>query len=156
MNEEWRIAAECAVQTGGNPVGFAGCAAGRLTLKELTQCFQGQIGKDCFGPNNTIVVALTNAFNDLIHGPGKNNEIVKALDAISEWSGGPNSVVNNPWQLAGGPNSVINNPKQLAGGPNSMINNPGQIWGGENSVVNQVIGGKNSVVRQIITLGGLF
>ena len=27
MNEEWRIAAECAVQSGGNPVGFAGCTA---------------------------------------------------------------------------------------------------------------------------------
>src|SRR6185437_8458221 len=52
MNEEWRIAAECAVQTGGNPVGFAGCTAGRLTLKELTQCFSGG---SCFGPNNTIV-----------------------------------------------------------------------------------------------------
>jgi hypothetical protein len=64
MNEEWRIAAECAVQTGGNPVGFAGCSAGRLTLKELENCFNG---KGCFGPNNTIVVGLRNAFHDVLY-----------------------------------------------------------------------------------------
>ena len=96
-------AAECAVQTGGNPVGFAGCAVGRLTLKELGQCFQGQIRKERFGPNNTIVLALTNAFNDLTKGPGENNEVVKALKSNSEWTGGPNSS-----QLIGGPNSMIN------------------------------------------------
>src|SRR5262249_35829993 len=66
MNEAWRIAAGCAVQTGGNPVGFAGCTAGLLTLKELAQCFSGG---SCFGPNNTIVKAYCNAFNDLLYGP---------------------------------------------------------------------------------------
>ena len=28
MNEEWRLVAECAVESGGNPIGTAGCAAG--------------------------------------------------------------------------------------------------------------------------------
>ena len=70
-------------------------------------------------------------------GPGENNEVVKALKSISEWTAGPNS-------------------SQLIGGPNSMINNPEQIWGGPNSVVNQVIGADHSVVRQIIALGGAF
>jgi hypothetical protein len=84
INEEWRIAAECAVETGGNPVGFAGCTAGRLTIRELTKCFSGQIGKDCFGPNNTFVVTLSNAFNDLTKGPGENNEVVKAVKAVQE------------------------------------------------------------------------
>jgi hypothetical protein len=120
MNEEWRIAAECAVQTGGNPVGFAGCTAGRLTLKELTQCFSG---KGCFGPNNTIVKFYSNAFKDLLHGPGANNEIVMALHRLQE--------------ATGGPNSVINNPNQIFGGDNSMFRKPGQVFGGENSAVNK-------------------
>jgi hypothetical protein len=127
MNEEWRIAAECAVQSGGNPVGFAGCTAGRLTIRELTKCFSGQIGTDCFGPNNTIVKYLNDEFNDLTHGPGRNNEIVKAIEAISQITGGPNSVVNNPGQLTGGPNSLINNPGQIFGGSGSVFNDPGQV-----------------------------
>jgi hypothetical protein len=88
MNEEWRIAAECAVQSGGNPAGFAGCTAGRLTARELTKCFTGEFGKDCFGPNNTLVKHLTNQFNDLTRGPGENNEVVKAIRAVSELTGG--------------------------------------------------------------------
>ncbi|WP_439397230.1 hypothetical protein ACRQ5Q_09055 [Bradyrhizobium sp. PMVTL-01] len=136
MNEEWRIAAECAVQSGGNPVGFAGCTAGRLTARELTKCFTGEFGKDCFGPENTLVKGVTNAFNDLTRGPGENNEIVKGIKAIGEVTGGPNSVVRNPKQLLGGPNSVFNNPSQIWGGPNSVFNNPGQIWGGPGSVFN--------------------
>jgi len=136
MNEEWRIAAECAVQSGGEPFSFAGCTAGRLTVRELTKCFSGQIGKDCFGPNNTIVAFYRNAFNDLTQGPGRNNEVVKAIEELSK--------------LSGGPNSVIRNPGQLAGGPNSVINNPGQIWGGKNSIFNQAAGGKNSEIRKIL------
>jgi len=139
MNEEWRIAAECAVHTGGNPVGFAGCTAGRLTLKELTGCFTG---KSCFGPNNTIAHAFNTTFNDLLHGPGKNSEIVVAL-AILE-------------KLSGGPNSVINNPDQLLGGKNSLFHNPGQILGGEKSVANQILtkpfGGSESVPN-VVTRG---
>jgi hypothetical protein len=150
INEEWRIAAECAVETGGNPAGFAGCTAGRLTVRELTKCLTGQIGKDCFGPNNTLRKWLDGEFNDLTRGPGKNNEIVKAINAIGEVTGGPNSVINKPEQLLGGPNSIFHNPGQIAGGPNSVINNPGQIAGGSNSVINnpgQIAGGSNSVIN---------
>src|SRR5262245_22246047 len=136
MNEEWRIAAECAVQSGGNPVGFAGCTAGRLTIRELTNCFTGTVGKDCFGPNNTIVKGLANAFDDLTHGPGKNNEVVKAIGAVAHLTGGSNSVINNPGQLAGGPNSMINNPGQIFGGRNSVFRNPGELKGGSHSVIN--------------------
>lgn len=119
MNEEWRIAAECAVQTGGNPAGFAGCTAGRLTLKELTQCFTG---KGCFGPNNTIVKTFTNAFNDVLHGPGANSEIVKALHTLEDATGGPHSVINDPGQIFGGNNSVLHKPAQIFGGPDFAIN----------------------------------
>ena len=127
MNEEWRIAAECGAESGGNPVAFAGCTAGRLTIRELTKCFTGEIGKDCFGPNNTIVKTLNNAFNDITHGPGENSDVVKAIKAISEITGGPNSVINYPGQLAGGPNSLINNPGQIFGGSGSVFNDPGQV-----------------------------
>jgi hypothetical protein len=128
MNEEWRIAAECAVQSGGNPVGFAGCTAGRLTVRELTKCFTGEIGKDCFGPNNSIVKGLSDAFEDLTHGPGENNEVVKAIRVVGELTGGPNSVINNPGQLAGGSNSMINNPGQIWGGKGSVFHDPGQVF----------------------------
>jgi hypothetical protein len=92
MNEEWRIAAECAVETGGAPPAFAVCAAGRLTVKELTKCLSGQIGTEggCFGPHNTIVEAFATVGHDLgncLSGGaclGPNNEIVKAAKAIEE------------------------------------------------------------------------
>jgi len=153
MNEEWRIAAECAVESGGNPITFGGCTAGRLTLRELTKCFTGQIGKDCYGPNNTIVVTLRNSVNDLIRGPGKNNDVVKAVDAVGELTGGPNSVINNPKQLTGGPNSMINNPAQIWGGLNSVFHNPAQLLPGPNSVIlnpGQLLPGHNSVPMQIL------
>ncbi|MDR4306435.1 hypothetical protein IHQ68_07370 [Chelatococcus sambhunathii] len=127
MNEEWRIAAECAVQSGGNPVGFAGCTAGRLTVREFTKCFTGEIGKDCFGPNNTIVKGLNDAFNDITKGPGRNNEIVKLIGAVENITGGSNSVINNPSQIWGGDNSVFNNPGQIFGGSGSVFNDPGQV-----------------------------
>jgi hypothetical protein len=135
MNEEWRIAAECAANTGGNPVGFAGCTAGRLTLNELTKCFESEF-RDCYGPNNTIVKGLTNAFYDLTQGPGENNEIKKAIRAVGDLTGGPNSVINKPEQLLGGPNSIFNNPSQIWGGPRSVFNDPSQVWGGDGSVFN--------------------
>jgi hypothetical protein len=82
MNEEARIAAECAVSTGGEPLSFASCTAGRLTVRELTKCLQGEFGKDggCFGPNNDFVKALKTIANDLLHGPGQNNDIVRFLN----------------------------------------------------------------------------
>jgi hypothetical protein len=149
MNEEWRIAAECAVNTGGNPLGFAGCTAGRLTLKELTQCFTGG---SCFGPNNSIVLTFTRAFNDVLHGPGENNEIVVALQNLRDLSGGPNSVINNPGQIFGGDNSVFHKPGQIFGGDRSAVREFfDRPLGGEHSAINQFLkeplGGDCSFVR---------
>jgi uncharacterized protein YecT (DUF1311 family) len=127
MNEEWRIVAECGLSTGGEPISFVSCTAGRLTVRELTKCFSGQIGKDCFGSNNTVVVTLTNAFRDVTKGPGKNNEVVKALRSVAELTGGPNSVINNPGQIWGGNNSVFRNPDQILGGSKSVFHDPGQV-----------------------------
>jgi hypothetical protein len=81
LSEEWRIAAECAVSSGGVPVTFAACTAGRLTVRELTKCFTGQ---DCFGPNNEIVKAFNTVSNDLQHGLGPNNDIVKAAKGVTD------------------------------------------------------------------------
>jgi len=47
--------------------------SGPVTVRELEKCFNGQ---GCFGPNNTVVVTLRNAFKDLTKGPSKDNEIV--------------------------------------------------------------------------------
>lgn len=86
MNPELRMAAECAASTGGEPITFATCTAGRLTIAELTKCLSGEIGKEggCFGPNNTIVLTLTNAFNDMTRGLGENNEITIAYRQLGD------------------------------------------------------------------------
>ena len=126
MNEEWRIAAECAVESGSVPVTFAVCTAGGLTVRELTKCFGGEVGKDCFGPNNTVAVGLKDTLHDLTQGPGENNEVVKAVREFGTLVGGPNSVINKPGQIWGGPNSVFNNPGQILGGDHSVFRDPGQ------------------------------
>lgn len=84
INEEWRIAAECAVSTGGEPISFASCSGGRLTIRELGKCLTGKVGTDCFGPDNTIIKFYTGMWNDLTKGPGPNNEVVKAVNVIGK------------------------------------------------------------------------
>ncbi|MBY5645850.1 hypothetical protein [Rhizobium leguminosarum] len=136
MNEEWRIAAECAVQSGGQPYATAACAATRLTIRELTKCFQGNFGETCFGRNNTIRMALDNAFNDLINGPGSNSEIVKALDDINDAVGrvSPEAreFVERP---LGGKNAFIPSARDdlldsvgIGGTVGNAIKNPTQPW----------------------------
>jgi hypothetical protein len=158
MNEEWRIAAECATESGGVPLVFAGCAAGRLTFKELVGCLSG---RKCFGPNNLIVLTFRKSFHDLLDGPGKNNDIVVALTKLDALSGGPNSVINNPGQLFGGKNSMVRNPGQITGGENSAVN----VWlkkplGGPNAAIPAIfakpLGGSNAAIPAIAAkpLGG--
>ncbi|CRI56775.1 hypothetical protein [Pseudomonas sp. CCOS 191] len=86
MNAELRMAAECAASTGGEPISFASCTAGRLTVAELTKCMSGKIGQEggCFGPNNTIVKTLNNAIHDLTHGLGDGNDLVKGYRELQE------------------------------------------------------------------------
>lgn len=87
MNEELRIAAECAVESGGNPLGFAGCTAGRLTVAELEKCIQGQIGTDggCFGPNNTLRRVVEAYFQVLDEALGPNSSIGTTVRAIERF-----------------------------------------------------------------------
>jgi hypothetical protein len=49
-NEDWQISAKCALDSGGDATGFTGCTAGRLAIAELSKCFKGKFGKDCFDP----------------------------------------------------------------------------------------------------------
>lgn len=84
LNEEFRIAAECAVSSGGEPISFASCTGGRLTIRELTKCVGGQIGEDCFGPNNTIRKYYETMFNDLTKGPGPSNDIIVTINAVGK------------------------------------------------------------------------
>ncbi len=84
MNEETRIAIDCALKSGGQPYLWAGCTATQLTIRELTKCFTGRFGEDCFGPTNTIVVGFRNAFKDLTQGLGESNDIVQAGKKIED------------------------------------------------------------------------
>lgn len=56
LNPEMQIAVGCAVASGGEPMTFAGCTAGRLGARELEKCWRNGIGGDdgCYGKNNTI------------------------------------------------------------------------------------------------------
>jgi hypothetical protein len=127
MNEEWRIAAACAVQADGNPVAYAECTAGRLTVGELAKCFAGNVGTDCYEPDNTIVTGIRAALRDLVDGTAKNNAIVAAVNKIGQLAGGPNSLVNKPWQIVAGRNSIFHNPNKFLGADNSIFHNPRQI-----------------------------
>ncbi|MGX1786083.1 hypothetical protein ACWIGM_05060 [Bosea sp. NPDC055332] len=88
MNEEMRIAVECVVTNGGNPIGSAACTGGRLTVRELTKCLSGKIGQDCFGPNNTLVKFHSQMIEDvkklLNFQIDKDGELAKALISLSE------------------------------------------------------------------------
>lgn len=103
LSPEWRIAAECAVQSGGVPPAFMTCAAGRLTIRELTKCLTGTIGKDCFGPSNTIVAAFNTVANDLSNcfsgGEclGDSNDIVMAGKKVEEIIGDLGTAAGDIW-----------------------------------------------------------
>lgn len=107
MNAETRIAMECASSTGGEPISFAGCTAGRLTAKELELCLSGKIGGPggCFGDGNTLVIGLRNIANDLQYGPGDNNEYVKAARALESFVRQRGKELENAWDQLFGPNS---------------------------------------------------
>jgi hypothetical protein len=107
LNPEQQIAVQCVLSSGGQPYVAAGCAASRLTVRELTKCFERGIGGSdgCFGDNNDLL--------------GRNGFVIRNVAALA---GGPNSVIRDPGQVLGGPNSVLNNPQQLLGGPNSVPN----------------------------------
>lgn len=99
VNEEWRIAAECAASSGGEPISFGVCTGGRLTVRELTGCLSHPIGSDgCFGKGNTIRKFVENAISDITNGPGENNEIVKAGRAIGEGLKGAGEVLETAVQ----------------------------------------------------------
>jgi hypothetical protein len=148
LTPEQQVVASCAAEVGLHPYAFIVCVGTEDTINELDKCFSlGVGGRGCFGPNNTLVRFVSDAWRGVAGGPNS------VLNRPQQVFGGPNSVFNRPAQLAGGPNSVINNPGQLTGGPNSVINNPGQLTGGPNSVINnpgQITGGPNSVVNRVL------
>lgn len=118
MNEEFRIAAECAVSSGGEPISFASCTGGRLTIRELTKCIGGEVGKDCFGPNNTIRKYYETMFNDLTKGPGPNNDILVAVrtagKALEDVGKGVEHVVNEVKKQA---EEAVNRAKERLSNP---------------------------------------
>jgi hypothetical protein len=127
MNEEWRIAAACAVQAHGDPSAYAGCTAGLLTVQELANCFGGKVGRDCYGPDDAVVQGLHDALRGVLAAPGKNGFAVVAVNKIGQLAGGPSSVVNNPGQISAGKNSIFHNPGKGLGNDNSIFHNLRQI-----------------------------
>jgi hypothetical protein len=77
LTPEQRAAATCAVSTSGVPLPFAACFSTQLTVNEIKKCFEVGIGgpNGCFGPNNTAVKAIDNAWHDATRGPGPNNTV---------------------------------------------------------------------------------
>jgi hypothetical protein len=126
MNEEWRIAAACAVQAYGDPSAYAGCIGGRLTVQELANCFGGKVGRDCYGPDDVVVHGLHDALRGVLDTPGKNGFIAAAVNKIGQLAGGPSSVVNKG-QISAGKNSIFHNPGKGVGNDNSIFHNPRQI-----------------------------
>ena len=85
LNADQQIVVQCVVETGGAPWAAAGCAATRLTVKELNKCINNGIGgsNGCFGDNNDLtgnngwtVRSFNNIARDIQHGPGPNNDLV--------------------------------------------------------------------------------
>lgn len=71
---ELRVTAEC-VAKGGDEKVIAACITAKLTEKEIKKCLSLDPG-ECFGPNNEIRKAVSNAINDVTKGPGENNDLV--------------------------------------------------------------------------------
>lgn len=67
LTPEQRIGAQCAVESGGEPLVFVSCTGGRLTAREFEKCFTNGIGGDggCFGKSNDLVKALDAIIGDL-------------------------------------------------------------------------------------------
>lgn len=84
LTPEQELAASCVAETGGQLYVAAGCAAVRLTVRELEKCLTAGVGQDgCFGDSNDLVGkdgwttrTLRNAAGDIVHGPGSSNDLV--------------------------------------------------------------------------------
>jgi uncharacterized membrane protein len=77
LTPEQQVFVSCAISTGGQPYAYAGCVGTQLTMNELQKCLtQGIGGNGCYGPNNTAVKVVTNAFKDITQGPGPSNDLL--------------------------------------------------------------------------------
>jgi hypothetical protein len=115
ITPEQQVVVACGMQTGMEPIAFAGCVGGQLTLNELQKCLKDGVGGDgCFGNDNTVVIAVNNAFHDVVHGPGSNNtESVIARNAwrdLHQGFGPHNDIRKGIEQPLGGKCSFIRNP----------------------------------------------
>ena len=83
LTPEQRVFVRCAVSTSGEPWSMALCVGGQDTVNELTKCINVGFGSNgCFGPGNTVVQFVQNAWKDVTVGPGPGNEMVKAREAL--------------------------------------------------------------------------
>ncbi|WP_156647753.1 DUF1036 domain-containing protein [Methylobacterium sp. Leaf87] len=83
LTKEQQTFITCAVKTNAQPHAFAVCVGTKLTLDELDKCFtEGIGGHGCFGPNNSAVQFISNAWKDVTKGPGSGNEAVKIREQL--------------------------------------------------------------------------
>ncbi|MGE3781588.1 MAG: hypothetical protein AB7H71_02445, partial [Alphaproteobacteria bacterium] len=103
LTSEQQVFASCAISTGGQPYAFAACVGGQLTINELEKCFNDGIGgSGCFGRNNILTKAVSNAFKDITEGPGPNNDLL----GRDGWVGRTAREIRDGRPL-GGPNAAI-------------------------------------------------
>ena len=98
MSAEQKVGVQCLIETGGEPAEYVGCVAGRLTKREMLKCLQYGVGgtRGCFGPNNDLVRTLNQlganigenndifraantVIQDIVQGPGPNNDVVRFI-----------------------------------------------------------------------------
>lgn len=83
LTTEQQAFVSCAFESGGVPLAYAACVGGELTSNELSKCLTiGIGGAGCFGPTNTLVKSIANAWHDVTYGLGSGNEIVKAREYL--------------------------------------------------------------------------
>lgn len=140
LNAEWQIAVSCAVNSGGEPLVFAGCTGGQLMTREISKCWSGGIGTSngCFGPNNefrrwadqmnqyvqrtfgpnSVAAQVYGAWHNNVLAPGPNHEVVRFLN------NGLRDIQNGP-----GPNNeFVRLGSQMEGGVRSVAKRFGVKW----------------------------
>ncbi|NKL77998.1 hypothetical protein [Rhizobium leguminosarum] len=103
LNPEWATAAQCWADTGGEPVAWGSCTAGKLTTSELQKCTRGIGGEGCFGDSNTLVMLYKGMLGDQDSLEKLNQTFASSLsDAAKKWEE-VTQKVNDGWAPIGPP-----------------------------------------------------
>jgi uncharacterized membrane protein len=100
LTPEQQAFVSCGISTGGVPLAFAACVGGQDTVNELTKCVTvGVGGEGCFGPNNSAVSFVANAWHDVTIGPSSGNDMVKLREALLRGDHGTiSNIIRDPFR----------------------------------------------------------